>query len=251
MNNSGIYKITNSVNGKFYIGSSNDIQHRWNEHKSKLKTNSHVNKKLQNAWNFYGEDKFLFEVVEITNGKKDVLLDKEQYYLNMFKPYMRDIGYNICPTSYGGDNITHNPNKDQFIQKMSTLCAGENNPMFGRKHKQETKDKQKQKAKGKFTLEWFVEKYGEDVGKEKYETRRNSLLTRKMNYSYSNGFEGTKRTFMTTDVKKKISENKTRLRSLKPQIFADIKSGKYTINQLADMYQISTTSIKYYKRKLI
>lgn len=248
---SGIYKITNSVNGKFYIGSSNDIKQRWNEHKSKLKSNRHVNKKLQNAWNFYGEDKFLFEVVESTDDNQSILFEREQHYFDLFKPYMRDIGYNICPKASGGDTITHNPNREQFVQKMSTLCAGENNPMFGKTHTSDTIALQKEKSKGRFTLDWFIQKYGEVDGKLKYEDRRQKLLNRKMNYSYSNGFEGTKRTFMTADVKNKISENKTRLKTLKPQIFDDIKSGQYTISQLADKYQVSTTSIKHYKRKLI
>ena len=71
-----------------------------------------------------------------------------------------------------------------------------------------------------------------------------------MNYSYSNGFEGKKRTFMTDTVRNKISSNKARLKELKPQILSDIQSGQYTINQLAEKYQISTTSVKYYKRNL-
>jgi group I intron endonuclease len=250
MENTGIYKITNTVNGKFYIGSSNDIKHRWNEHKSKLKSNRHINTKLQNAWNFYGEDKFLFEVVESTDNNQSILFEREQHYLDLFKPYMRDIGYNICPKAAGGDTITHNPNREQFVQKMSTLCTGENNPMFGKTHTSDSIALQKEKSKGKFTLDWFIQKYGEVDGKTKYEDRRNKLLNRKINYSYSNGFEGKKRSFMNDTVKTKISENKLRLKELKPKIFSDIQSGQYTINQIAEKYQISATSVKYYKRKL-
>ena len=250
MNNTGIYKITNKLNGKFYIGSSKDIDQRWNEHKLNLKSNRHINKKLQNAWNFYGEDNFLFEIIECTVCEQSVLFDREQYYLDLFRPYMRDIGYNICPTAAGGDTITHNPNREQFIQKMSTLCAGENNPMFGRTHRSDTVLKQKEKSKGKFTLSWFINKYGDLVGKTKYEERRHKLLNRQINYCHSNGFGGKKRIFMTDSVRNKISENKHRLKDLKPQIFADILSNQYTIDELAKKYQISTTSIKSYKRKL-
>lgn len=51
---SGIYKILNIKNGKFYIGSSNNIKVRWSQHKTLLKNNKHENKYLQNAWNKYG-----------------------------------------------------------------------------------------------------------------------------------------------------------------------------------------------------
>ena len=42
---SGVYKITNVKNGKFYIGSSKDIEFRWSEHKKHLNGNYHINKK--------------------------------------------------------------------------------------------------------------------------------------------------------------------------------------------------------------
>ena len=58
----GIYKITNNINNKFYIGSSKNITKRFKEHKWRLKNNKHPNNKLQNSWNKYGEENFKFEV---------------------------------------------------------------------------------------------------------------------------------------------------------------------------------------------
>lgn len=88
----GVYKITNIVNGKFYIGSSNDIKARWRQHKDKLRVNKHGNTYLQNAWNKYGEENFLFEVVEECNP--EFQFEREQYYLNTLNPF-DDQGYNI------------------------------------------------------------------------------------------------------------------------------------------------------------
>jgi len=59
----GIYKIENNDNGKFYIGSSDDIHRRFGRHISDLRRNKHDNAHLQNAWNKYGEKSFDFEVV--------------------------------------------------------------------------------------------------------------------------------------------------------------------------------------------
>lgn len=54
----GVYKISNSSNGKCYIGSSIDIDRRRLEHFSALLHNKHINQHLQNAYNKYGEGMF-------------------------------------------------------------------------------------------------------------------------------------------------------------------------------------------------
>jgi len=83
---SGIYKIVNKVNGKYYIGSSNDLlgkYGRWYEHRSNLVKNRHVNKKLQNSWNKYGEHNFKYLLIEVVDDDK--LLIVEQKYLDILK----------------------------------------------------------------------------------------------------------------------------------------------------------------------
>lgn len=61
----GLYKITNTRNGKFYIGSSIDTRKRFKQHKRSLKGKTHHNKHLQYSWNKYGADAFVFHVIEI------------------------------------------------------------------------------------------------------------------------------------------------------------------------------------------
>ena len=53
--NSGIYKILNKINGKFYIGSAVNFKRRFARHKRLLNINCHPNEYLQNAWNKYWE----------------------------------------------------------------------------------------------------------------------------------------------------------------------------------------------------
>lgn len=53
-------------------------------------------------------------------------------------------------------------------KKFSDMRKGENNNFYNKKHKQETKLIMKQKAVGRYTLPWFIAKYGEIVGLEKH-----------------------------------------------------------------------------------
>lgn len=64
MKTSGVYRIVNIINGHEYIGSSVDIEARWNNHKYRLKNEEHPNRHLQSAWRLYGESSFKFEVIQ-------------------------------------------------------------------------------------------------------------------------------------------------------------------------------------------
>jgi len=81
---SGVYKITNLTNGKIYIGSSVNIYNRKHTHTCKLNKNTHVNKHLQNSYNKYGGDNFLFEVLEYCNIESIELI--EQFYISRENP---------------------------------------------------------------------------------------------------------------------------------------------------------------------
>lgn len=81
-NISGIYKITNIINNKIYIGSSNNVYKRKREHFSSLKNGTHCNIHLQRAYNFYGKNNFIFEVIEVCDEAN--LLKTEQNYLDKY-----------------------------------------------------------------------------------------------------------------------------------------------------------------------
>ena len=74
---SGIYKITNLINGKSYIGLSRDIPTRWNEHKSHYKKGDTI---LYKAMLKYGVDNFSFEIIDFCSS--ELLSEKEKYILS-------------------------------------------------------------------------------------------------------------------------------------------------------------------------
>lgn len=94
----GIYKITNVVNNKVYIGQSKDINKRWYSHRSELNGNKHNNEHLQNSWNKYGCDSFKFEIVELCEQSE--LNNKEIYWIDYYDSSNPDLGYNLTK---GGD----------------------------------------------------------------------------------------------------------------------------------------------------
>jgi group I intron endonuclease len=86
----GIYKITNKINNKFYIGSSAlNVQYRWSDHLSQMRTQIHPNRHLQRAFNKYGEESFTHEVLELCSAEDCIV--REQYYIDLLNPH-----YNIC-----------------------------------------------------------------------------------------------------------------------------------------------------------
>ena len=77
----GIYKITNLINKKCYIGQSRDIQKRWNSHKTRPfnEKDEDYNKILYKAIRKYGLENFSFEVLE--ECKAEQLNEKENYWI--------------------------------------------------------------------------------------------------------------------------------------------------------------------------
>lgn len=122
----GVYKLTNQSNGKVYIGQSVDVEDRIYKHKLALRGNYHKNDHLQKAWNKYGEDSFLFELIKSCKVR---YLDRfEKLYIHIYKSMNVKYGYN---NDTGGNlNKTLAP---QTIEKLSApraSVAGVNNPSW-------------------------------------------------------------------------------------------------------------------------
>jgi len=64
-NNSGIYLIINLQNNKFYVGSAINVRKRKNKHLQQLRKNKHDNQYLQNSFNKYGENNFVFLLLKM------------------------------------------------------------------------------------------------------------------------------------------------------------------------------------------
>ena len=92
----GIYKITNTITGDFYIGSSNDIKRRWTEHKKSSTWKRCSNNPLYHDMQKYSIDKFELQI--LAEAEIESLKEKEQEFIEMLQPtYNRNRanGWNI------------------------------------------------------------------------------------------------------------------------------------------------------------
>ena len=92
----GIYKLTNIINGKSYIGQSTNIERRWSDYKSLCCTSQPL---IYNALKKYGIKNFTFEILE--ECKKEELNERERYYIKKYNSFGEN-GYNL--TSGGEQN---------------------------------------------------------------------------------------------------------------------------------------------------
>ena len=96
----GVFQVKNTANGKVLLGSSLNLEGPLNAHKFMLSTGHHSNKALQQEWNEYGADKFIFEILEVVKvtdapnfNLDDELTLLEQIWLEKLQPF-GERGYN-------------------------------------------------------------------------------------------------------------------------------------------------------------
>jgi group I intron endonuclease len=131
---SGIYKITNLISNKVYVGSAINLSNRKATHFYKLRNNTHGNPHLQNAFNKYKEENFVFQIIEIVEDCL-TLTAIEQKWIDSCKNKNIKL-YNIClvaGNSYGKKHTV------STRKKMSLSKIGISNSFFGKTHTEEVK----------------------------------------------------------------------------------------------------------------
>ena len=113
----GIYKITNKINGKCYIGQSNDIHRRW---KQELAPNAKLNPHLARAFEKYGIDNFEFEIIE--ECQREQLNEREQFYIEIYHSIDPKLGYNKTEGGDGnlGRHFIMSEEQKEKIRKANT-----------------------------------------------------------------------------------------------------------------------------------
>ena len=80
----GVYRITNTITGDFYIGSSKNVKRRWAEHKWQSTWKKSPDNPMYKDMQKYGVDKFVFEIIE--EVEMEQLKEKEQEFIEALQP---------------------------------------------------------------------------------------------------------------------------------------------------------------------
>lgn len=149
MSDCGIYQIEHLASGRKYIGSAVRLKRRISKHKTDLRGGYHHSQKLQRAWTKYGEEAFIFLIVEEVQDPNN-LLTREQYWIESAQALT--VGFNICPTAGSclGRTLTA-----EHRAKLSAALTGRKRPaadhaaLLGTTRSEETRARISSAKKGK------------------------------------------------------------------------------------------------------
>jgi hypothetical protein len=169
---SGIYKIVNLVDNKYYVGSSYDIiNKRWSQHIRKLNSKKHHNDYLTNAWHLYGSNNFIFQVIEVCDECK--LQEIEQKYLNIAILEQNNC-YNLKFDAFGSGKLS-----EYTKQKLRDVKKGKK---FSEEHIKNIKI-----ARAKFNPN-----QSEDIKQQLSVLQTGKILSEETKRKISNAFKGKK-----------------------------------------------------------
>jgi group I intron endonuclease len=134
-NRPAIYKIL-LIDGRCYVGSATSFDARRRRHLHDLRHNKHHSIKLQRAWNKYGEECFVFEVLEWC--EKSDLVKREQFWLDTLQPV-----FNIELIARSSLGRKHS---EETRFKLSIIAA---HIQKGRKHSNESRLKRSLALRGR------------------------------------------------------------------------------------------------------
>lgn len=197
-----IYKTTNLINGKIYIG-----QEKGNNPKY-----FGSGKILKIAIQKYGIENFKKEILQECNNQKE-LDDLETNYINIQKCFPPN-GYNICNGNFGGDNFTNNPNKEEIRKKLKLSAHGWDFCNWsGRTHSEQSKLKISESKKGKAS---------KPAGWHHTEETKDKISNRLIGISYEQRFGFEKSEIIKEKIRKKNKGRKIE----RPDLFGENNPSK-------------------------
>ena len=197
-----IYLITNTINGKVYVGQTIETVHRrWQHHKYAAKGNRKHH--LLNALRKYGPDSFMVETL-CECPDQDSLNESEKFFIWILSSYKPSFGYN---NELGGSNGRPS---DASRKKMSDAQKGKHHSdetrrkmstwQLGRKMSEESKQKMSESRKGR-KMPPRSEEYRKDVS----ERQKGKPLSESRKLAISNSLKGK---VLSEETRRKISESR-------------------------------------------
>jgi len=152
--NTGVYIIEHIASGKKYVGSaSRSFYGRWHSHRSSLRKGTHHSVLLQRAWDKYGDDAFVFRIIEPCLPEHATGV--EQVFIDWYKSTDPELGYNICHIAGSSLGLKRTAEARAKISAANTgrklsaeHCAKQSAARRGKKHTAEHRAKISATLKG-------------------------------------------------------------------------------------------------------
>lgn len=192
-----VYQIVNKVNGKSYIGITENPQKRWTGHK-RCKTDFPIHLAIKK----YGVEAFLFFVLEVIHTRREAC-EKEKYYIKLLTtktPY----GYNLTD---GGDGVSGLKGRIPWNKGTKGVCKAWNKGIpcteEARKNMSEAQTGRKQSEETKRKRGIYRKQEEHPLsGKPQSEEHRNNLSTSHIGLQNHKGYKHTEETKETIREKK-------------------------------------------------
>jgi len=147
MKTCGIYGLYNTINGKWYVGQSVDLEKRKSGHFYRLRNGTHTNQHLQHSFAKYGCDSFEFRILEeVPENMLDV---RECAWIDFYKSDQSRFGFNL----ESGGNVNKHVS-DETRRKQSESLHREKHYNYGKHPSEATLLKMSESHKGEKSL-WF------------------------------------------------------------------------------------------------
>ena len=131
-----IYKITNQINNKIYIGqTTRTLQERIYSYRQEF-LYAKISRPIIAAMRLYGIENFIFEILEDDISSKEELDEKEKYYIQFYSSLTYQNGYNV---ELGGNSA--GKHSEETKKKISEAQVGEKNHRFGKTGKEDAMSK--------------------------------------------------------------------------------------------------------------
>lgn len=203
----GVYVITNTSNGKVYVGQSVNCKERWKSHQNQFRNGKHFNKHLQRAYDKYGEASFTFYLLEMCDQCD--MDERERYWIELLQASNPDLGYNKELGGSKGKKASKELRERMAeISRLRFTLHGNHlkgyaKNRLGRHHSIETKARISSARSGiRFTAEHKAKLSAAKKGRPLTSEHREKLRRRRLDYCYNRvpvSFE------MKTDVKNGMS----------------------------------------------
>jgi group I intron endonuclease len=212
----GIYKITNQVNGKIWIGQAQGklgLLGRYKTHKAAFRKRRN-SPRLQASWNKHGEDSFVFEVV--LTCPRDWCNKLEDFFLNKFESWDPEKGYNISKKSWGPGALSEETKLKMSISRK------------GKKRKEEAIERSAEWHRGKKRSDETRKRIseamtGKVVSEERRRTHREAMQRPEVRRKLSESRLGKKSTGETKERISRIHKGRKRPESTGKKISDSLK----------------------------